>query len=127
MSQQPGNTVLAEPDANGWIKHDGGPCPVEPDVFVDVLMRQAPHDAYGVLASKVRWTKLDRGGDITHYRLPKPEPDYKALLEKAVEALKMIDAYDKAGNDDDVQMMLDYGAAMEATRAALASYEKAVK
>ncbi|MGM0584248.1 MAG: hypothetical protein ACQEUZ_06325 [Pseudomonadota bacterium] len=37
--EMPGDPNLPEPDADGWIKHDGGPCPVDWDTMVRVRFR----------------------------------------------------------------------------------------
>ena len=33
--------MLKEPEDDGWIKHDGGPCPVDGDVQVDLIVDES--------------------------------------------------------------------------------------
>ena len=52
----------AEPDKDGWIKHDGGPCPVPPDTLVDIKFR-AGHGVGCVRPALWNW------GEATQYRI----------------------------------------------------------
>lgn len=59
--------MSAEADKDGWIKHDGGECPVLPDTMVDY---RANNKEYGpARAAQVYW-----GPDtiVTHYRIVQP-------------------------------------------------------
>lgn len=51
----------AQPDPEGWIEHDGGPCPVGGDVRVDIKVGSV--SAYGMFAEFLEWNH------VTHYRV----------------------------------------------------------
>lgn len=82
-------TLTAQQIAEGWIAHDGGPCPVPQDTVVEALLRSggAFNDRAGVLGSGSvdNWRQsnhADWGGlDVMAYRVvgrsvaaPKPQP-----------------------------------------------------
>jgi len=48
--------VLTEEDDAGWIPHDGGPCPVAPDTFVEVDLGDVTLDPNR--ASEFEWHKV---------------------------------------------------------------------
>ena len=61
-----------QPDADGWIKWEGGECPVGEGAFVDVQLRDGEifQRIYGrALYWKQNHGGLWRGGDIIAYRL----------------------------------------------------------
>ncbi len=76
--------------ADGWIKHDGGPRPVDADAVVDVIICSGDGFQSGMAGSFGWKISPALNGAITHYRLHRPDPDYKALLEQAVEALRSV-------------------------------------
>lgn len=58
------------PDADGWIKWDGGGCPVDSHVTVEASRRDgAKH--IPMRASMFRWGHLLNGSDIIAYRVVK--------------------------------------------------------
>ena len=130
-------------DNDGWIEHDGGPCPVGSDVLIDIKLRNGS-DETGMsrnVNSSWKWVLAVEnplsGYDITHYRLHKPAPDYKALLAMAVVALRPFS--DFIGDDNRLpdNMPLTNGSGMARkqviaeqfrhARDTLAAIEKAVK
>lgn len=84
-------TDLPKPDADGWIKHDGGPCPIPDAKAGEWEYRYGGNrlvSAANAAASyNPRWWQ-----EITHYRIIKPESDYKSLLEQAVARIKKLEA-----------------------------------
>jgi hypothetical protein len=65
------NARTPEPaaDADGWFKHDGGPCPVDGDASVDILLRCGAR----VTAEKARafdwaWCGTSGGADVKFWR-----------------------------------------------------------
>ena len=79
----------------GWIDWQGGECPVEPDVHVDVMFSHSFHRFHNFFAGDLRWLHLDDGSDIVKYRLHKPskscsEPsntDAPVSTEKPLESI----------------------------------------
>jgi len=55
--------MLKEPD-DGWIKHDGGPCPVDGDVQVDLIVDESDRIVRG--ADARTWSNWPR---VKHYRV----------------------------------------------------------
>ena len=55
--------MLKEPD-DGWIKHDGGPCPVDGDVQVDLIVDESDRIVRG--ADARTWSNWH---NVTHYRV----------------------------------------------------------
>lgn len=58
----------------GWVEHDGGPCPVEPDDWVHFIFRDGDggQSAAHRMPAAV-WKHLGDDSDIIAYRLePKP-------------------------------------------------------
>ena len=58
--------MLKEPEADGWIKHDGGPCPV--DAVVGIRL-QSGHEYSPRRSCYLRWVRMGKPDDITHYRV----------------------------------------------------------
>lgn len=57
---------------NGWIKWEGGECPVPPETPVFVLMRSGNSEKVGLRASSYLWAHRKDGcgdGDIVAYKL----------------------------------------------------------
>lgn len=56
--------------ANGWIEHDGGPCPVDADACVRVRLRgnPIPDDPDYADTWDWRWWELHPDGDIIAYK-----------------------------------------------------------
>ena len=64
--------------AKRWIEHDGGECPVDPDVFVFPKFRGEPDPSKGMLRTYGRawqyaWHHDGAEDDIIAYR-PEPKP-----------------------------------------------------
>lgn len=62
-----------EQRAAGWIEHDGGPCPVAPDVFVEPMYLGPDDPAKGVRmivapAGRLAWWHDGEDDDIIAYR-----------------------------------------------------------
>jgi hypothetical protein len=85
------DAVLAR---DGWIKHDGGPCPVEADLFVDAMCANN-HNQWTFIckrAGDLEWA-MKAGGDayiayISAYRLHTPAPDKDALIAELRQVVK---------------------------------------
>lgn len=66
-----------EQKADGWIEHDGGPCPVDPDSRVRVAFRAGGGTGTAV-AARVwawgidQWQHMNRDFDIIAYRPENP-------------------------------------------------------
>ena len=58
--------MLKEPDDSGWIKHDGGPCPV--DAVVGIRL-QSGQEYSPRRSCYLRWVRMGKPDDITHYRV----------------------------------------------------------
>jgi len=54
--------------SNGWIDHDGGPCPVDGETEVQVVLR-----SYSRSAKEFRWGHLNSVTDIVAYRVVTPK------------------------------------------------------
>ena len=66
--------IINKPDSDGWISWDGGECPVDGDVVVDVKFRaQGQADLDGDVADNFRWEHFSNGADVVAYRLHKSE------------------------------------------------------
>lgn len=59
-------------NAEGWIRHRGGKCPVEAGVKVDYRMRDGEIECFGRDAGGLRWSHEPDDSDIMAYRLYKP-------------------------------------------------------
>jgi hypothetical protein len=63
---------------NGWIKWEGGECPVPPETPVFVLMRSGNSEKVGLRASSYLWAHRKDGcgdGDIVAYKVAEKEKD----------------------------------------------------
>lgn len=82
-------------NADGWIRHRGGKCPVEAGVMVDVRNRSGDIYTGRVDCDSVswHWSHDQHGGDIMAYRLHKPA--------EQVEACSKPDPRDSAKRDSD--------------------------
>lgn len=65
-------------NAEGWIRHRGGKCPVEDGVKVDYRMRSGDVDSFGRKSDTLYWDHDNEGGDIMAYRLHKPAEQVEA-------------------------------------------------
>lgn len=65
------NALLAEPhpDADGWVKWNGGECPAPDDTWVEVLLRNGENDKDQ--AADWLWNHGLGDGDIIAYRIVK--------------------------------------------------------
>lgn len=59
-------------NAEGWIRHRGGKCPVEASVKVDYRMRDGEIDDFGRKSETLDWAHYSEIGDIMAYKLHKP-------------------------------------------------------
>lgn len=64
-----GNTYPEEKDDDGWIKHDGGPCPVRGDVKVSVKFRRGESADDSRCAGYWFWGHNNADYDIIAYRI----------------------------------------------------------
>lgn len=58
-------------DADGWIKWEGGECPVAPDALVQYVIRDGDESTEPERAMTLDWGHLWRASDIIAYRLSK--------------------------------------------------------
>ncbi len=85
-------------NTDGWIKHDGGPCPI-PDAKAGewgYKLRngfELIHTDEGALGYTWPHSAVFPEFDITHYRLIKTTPSDVDLLRQAAEALRDIAVY----------------------------------
>ena len=64
-------SLQVEPTADGWIPWNGGECPVDGDVMVEVVLKEG--SVPGIYTAKnLRWEHRGNGGDIFTYRIHKP-------------------------------------------------------
>ena len=99
-------------NAEGWIRHRGGKCPVDAGVKVDYRMRDGEIDCFGRDAGRLQWSHEPADGDIMAYRLHKPV--------EQVEACSKPDPRDSAKRDSDyVCWMRDRITEVDATTQAL--------
>lgn len=63
------DTQVAEP----WVKWGGGECPVPKDTIVQIWMRDGTSACEPGVAGELRWGHRGWCGDITRYRVVKPE------------------------------------------------------
>ena len=56
--------MLKEPEDESWIKHDGGPCPVDGDVQVDLIVDESDRIVRG--ADARTWSNWP---GVKHYRV----------------------------------------------------------
>lgn len=68
-------------NAEGWIRHRGGKCPVEAGVKVDYRMRNGEIDCFGHDAGRLQWNHEPDDGDIMAYRLHKPAEQVEPFIE----------------------------------------------
>ena len=63
--------MLKEPEQpdDGWIPHDGGPCPVGDEQLVDVRFRSGSISTEPVSAGYYVWEHQDFSSDIIAYRI----------------------------------------------------------
>ena len=66
------DTQVAEP----WVKWEGGECPVPKDTIVQIRMRDGTGACEPGVAGELRWDHRGWGGDITRYRVVKPECEH---------------------------------------------------
>lgn len=66
------DTQVAEP----WVKWEGGECPVPKDTFVQIRMRDGTSACEPGVAGELRWGHRGWRGDITRYRVVKPECEH---------------------------------------------------
>ena len=71
-------------NAEGWIRHRGGKCPVDSGVKVDYRMRDGEIDCFGHDAGRLHWSHEPDDCDIMAYRLHKPVE--QPVIEPAVVA-----------------------------------------
>lgn len=67
-------SLTVETDADGWIKWDGGECPVAADVRVQLIERSETKENFSdwiAPAGQYRWSHLNRSNDIIAYRIHK--------------------------------------------------------
>ena len=65
------------PDKDGWIKHDGGPCPVDPETWVQI--KESIRDGAVIAESYVDEARCFSWGTVAAYRVfapvtPGPSP-----------------------------------------------------
>jgi hypothetical protein len=71
-------TLTEQMKADGWIEHDGGPCPVEPETPVIVWLRgwfEPESQTADYRAGTYDWEHVpdDAGQDIIAYRPEQPQ------------------------------------------------------
>lgn len=68
--------LTPEQIADGWIEHDGGPCPVEPDSRPTVLFRDGEIADNGEEAASWVWEHQNFGRAFEHLHIIayRPEP-----------------------------------------------------
>lgn len=66
-------SLTPEMIADGWIKHDGGPCPVPLDSIVDVMIFSRQTGNF--FACNLLWEHDGRQDDIIAYRPESPSHD----------------------------------------------------
>lgn len=59
----------AQVDADGWIKWEGGECPVRPDTRVHVQLRNGRRLSEPAFARRLIWRHVGDGTDIIAYRV----------------------------------------------------------
>lgn len=64
---------VAEP----WVKWEGGECPVPKDTIVQIRMRDGTGAREPGVAGELRWGHRGWPGDITRYRVDKPECEHE--------------------------------------------------
>nr|DAL40215.1 MAG TPA_asm: protein of unknown function (DUF5320) [Caudoviricetes sp.] len=67
------DTQVAEP----WVKWEGGECPVPKDTIVQIRMRDGTSACEPGVAGELRWDHRGWRGDITRYRVVKPECEHE--------------------------------------------------
>ena len=79
-------------NAEGWIRHRGGKCPVHESVKVQTVLRsetKQSFDAFAAFAGDMSWKHNNDGGDIMAYRLHKPAEQVEPFIE-AVQAFSAL-------------------------------------
>lgn len=76
-------------NAEGWIRHRGGKCPVKVGVKVDYRMRNGSIDDFGRKSETLDWAHYSEIGDIMAYRLHKPAEQVAPFIE-AVQAFNAL-------------------------------------
>ena len=71
-------TLTEQMKADGWIEHDGGPCPVEPNIWLAVKFRGEADPEKGVLRTHgcshiFAWNHDGAEDDIIAYRPEQPQ------------------------------------------------------
>lgn len=79
-------------NAEGWIRHRGGKCPVEDGVKVDYRMRSGDVDSFGRKSDTLYWDHDNEGGDIMAYRLHKPAEQVEACSKPELQ-IRLPDGY----------------------------------
>jgi hypothetical protein len=78
---------VADPD--GWIPHDGGPCPVAAGTAGMVKFQSGNTSSKGDI-SRLRWPRVDRPSNIVAYKLATPAqpeaPEYRPEMFGGVQA-----------------------------------------
>lgn len=70
---------VAEP----WVKWEGGECPVPKDTIVQIRMRDGTSACEPRVAGELRWDHRGWRGDITRYRVVKPECKHDWVMADA--------------------------------------------
>ena len=60
-----------------WVKWEGGECPVPKDTIVQIRMRDGTSACEPGVAGELRWDHRGWRGDITRYRVVKPECEHE--------------------------------------------------
>lgn len=84
-------------NAEGWIRHRGGKCPVESGVKVDYRMRNGSIDSFGRKSDTLYWDHDNEGGDIMAYRLHKPAEQVEACSKPELQ-INLQDGYGEIYN-----------------------------
>lgn len=79
-------------NAEGWIRHRGGKCPVEDGVKVDYRMRDGEIDCFGRDAGRLQWNHEPDDGDIMAYRLHIPAEQAEACSKPELQ-IRLPDGY----------------------------------
>lgn len=79
-----------------WIEWNGGECPVDKSVLVDVMFRNREESHQNKTGGRAGgWTWIHEGGayDIIAYRLHEPEQETKPLAQQLAHAVKKRDKH----------------------------------
>lgn len=77
------DTQVAEP----WVKWEGGECPVQKDTIVQIRMRDGTSACEPGVAGELRWDHRGWRGDITRYRVVKPECEHECRFYNKVASM----------------------------------------